>query len=175
MNRLVMAVCVWVVIVGGLAAYTQLRDRFRRPPVAAIQAVAAPGRFEVEITPTFDVAGGVDPFALETTHQPALVLSLNGREILRQEQPLAAGRPFRAPITRGQNGLRVGANEFYVQFKTPTDHGERAHGARLRLLRDGTAVADETVWASPGATLTAAVPLTVSAVQAATAETAEDR
>ena len=143
-------ILVWVIIIGGLAVYMRTRDHFNSPPEHAYEIEEAPGEFTLELTPTFDAQGGVDEFALEPVEQPAFVLSLGKREITSYEKTARAGVPIEITWDTDAIPVEVGENEFHIRMTTPTDDEQVAHGARLRLLRDGAEVGSQTIWARPG-------------------------
>jgi hypothetical protein len=157
--RPVYAVLVWVVILGGLWVYTEARDHFDRPTTTAVEIQRAPGKYELELTPTFEAVGGVDPFALETTAKPAIIAKLNGREIARFEQTAAAGIPRRFTWNTSEAPVQFGKNEVYVELSSPAGDANAFRGVRVRLLRDDAPIADEMLWSQPGAPVQGAVAL----------------
>ncbi len=169
--RPVYALLVWVVILGGLWAYTAARDRFDRPSTTAVAIKPAPGNYELELTPTFDAVGGVDPFALETTARPAIVARLNGREIARFDETAQAGIPQRFTWNVNDAPVQIGKNEVYVELSSPAGDASAFRGVRVRLLRDDAAIADEMLWSQPGAAVAGAVRLSIAPSPAEEAHT----
>ena len=152
-------ILIWVVILGGLAIYMQSRQYFS-PPEGNIYVIQpAPGKFSLEITPTFEAAGGVDPFALEPVAKPAFVLSLRGLEIVRYAETIPAGRSVEVTWDLDSSPLEVGGNEFHVQTTTPPADPNAVHGVRLRLLRDGAEVDSRTLWSQPGKPVEGVFPI----------------
>jgi hypothetical protein len=154
---------VWVVILGGLWLYTTARNAVDRAVPTAVEIQPAPGNYELELTPTFDAIGGVDPFALEPTAKPAIVARLNGQEIVRFEQTAASGIPQRFTWDTERSPVQVGKNEVYVELSSPQGDASAFRGVRVRLLRDEAPIADEMLWSQPGAPVQGAVPIDVPA------------
>jgi hypothetical protein len=144
------------VILGGLQLYMLYRPQ--RSHVASHEAEqAAAGRFQVELTLTFDA--GPDEFALDQSDAPALLVQLRGRDVLRRREPLAAGEQIVVDVT----GLVAGRNEFFVQA-TPRDVGASlARAVRVRVLRDDVPLADQTLWSEPGEIVQGAIEVELPA------------
>lgn len=133
-----------VVILGGLQLY--MRNRPSRPEAALLIAeTAAQGQYSLDITLTFDA--GPDPFALDPDAAPSLLVLLRGAEVLRREDAVATG----AVITVSDvQGLVQGANEFFV-VAAPQDRSQPvARAVRVRVLRNGQPLAEQTIWSEPG-------------------------
>ena len=166
-------ILIWVVILGGLGIYMQSREYFSPREEQEYEIEPAPGEFTLEVTPTFDATGGVDPYALDPAPQPAFTLKLDGVEIVRREEPMRAAHPTTIQWDLEKWPLVVGKNEFFIDMPTPqrgddsdaddfsldlddseeadADHGVNAvYGVRLRLLRDGAEVDSQTLWSEPG-------------------------
>ena len=152
-------ILVWVVILGGLAVYMNTRDYLNPRTEHVYEIQPAPGEFILEVTPTFDVQGGVDDFSLDATSQPAFVVSLGGEDIITHEQSARAGIPIALKWDTDRTPLEVGKNEFHIEMTTPADEIDVAHGVRLRLLRDGAEVAASTLWAEPGLPVKGILPI----------------
>jgi hypothetical protein len=119
-----------------------------RPRPAAVIAAFEPtaaGIFTVEVTLTF--AAGPDPFALDLDDAPALVVSFRGRDLLRRTEEIPAGQPIRIESVEG---LVAGANEFYVAATPTAQDAAVARAIRVRILRDGATVAEQSLWSAPG-------------------------
>jgi hypothetical protein len=155
------ALLVWVLILGGLWAYIEARDAFDQPATTAIHVQPAPGEYALELTPTFDATGGIDPFALEPTAKSAIVVRLNGREIVRFEENAPAGIPQRFTWNVDDAPVEVGRNELNVELSTPEGDARALRGVRVRLLRDDATIADEMIWSQPGAPVMGDVDLIV--------------
>ena len=142
--RPILAILVAVTILGGLSLYMSVRRSAwagRSTPVIEI----APGRFDVEVTLTFEA--GPDPFALSATDAPSLSVLLAGTELLRETDTIESGK--RQTIQDVQ-GLEVGTNEFLVQANPADTSGDLSRALRVRILRDLIPVADQTIWSEPG-------------------------
>ena len=146
--RLTLAVLIWLVFVGGLGIYTHYRDATVRAarPIVEIQTVE--GNYAIEITTTFAVEP--DPFAVQTDElgqQPALVVRLGQREILKITDRLAAGTPIRIePLL----GLVEGTNETYLEASSRLEQVGESQAVRVQILRDGQTIAEQTFWSLPG-------------------------
>lgn len=157
--RLLAVIAIWIVILGGLALYMQSRDVFSPAPENVYEIQPAPGVFTLEVIPTFDAQGGVDPFGEELTSKPSLILLLRDEEIVRFEQPMPAAIPTTITWDLEKWPLEEGDNEFFIEMLTPQrdefavdseDNVEAVYGVRLRLLRDGVEVDRQTLWSEPG-------------------------
>ena len=63
-------------------------------------------------------------------------------------------------IRTGVN-LIAGFNEFYVKASPPMSESHLDHGLRVRLLENGSALVDRTLWAEGGAVVAGTVSLTL--------------
>jgi hypothetical protein len=159
--RPVLAVAIWIVIIGGLAGYMQVREQARA--VRTIEAKEASGTFALEVTISFPLEP--DPFALRSgAEQPAaLILKLNGSEILRVNERVDARKPITLdPVPH----LHVGPNEFYIEANPPVDSIDRPYAVRVRLMRDGQSAMDRSFWAEPGARIADAFAVEVQEARA---------
>ncbi|MFC1834278.1 hypothetical protein ACFL2Q_06030 [Thermodesulfobacteriota bacterium] len=151
------AILIWVILIGGLTAYMHGRTRTVKAP--EFQARSAEGSYSVEAVTTFSAEP--DPFALRTGSEEgptALLIKVNGKEILRRDENVPRGRPV---IAKDVPGIHEGLNEFYVEAAPPLSQADQAHAVRVRILRDGEPVAERTLWAEPGLKIAATVPLDV--------------
>jgi hypothetical protein len=168
------AVVVWVVILAGLWLYTLARDAAHRPSTTAIKILPAPGVYELELTPTFDAVGGRDRFNPLDPPHAALTASLHGRQIVRFEESAPAGLPQRftwdtsdVPVVIGKNELLVTANapprDRSASAGKAESEAQKFCGVRVRLLRDGAAIADQMLWSEMGKSVEGDVDLIVAA------------
>lgn len=157
--RLLAVILIWVAILGGLALYMQSRKFFSPTEENVYVIQPAPGEFTLEVTPTFDAQGGVDPFALDPVAQPAFVLSLRGKEIVSYDETALAGQPIEVSWDSEDAPLEVGGNEFHIKMTTPTADANTVYGVRLRLLRDGAEVDSRTLWSQPGSPVDGVFPI----------------
>lgn len=137
------AILVVVTILGGMQAYMTYRPR-PQAASAVIQETSARGSFSVEVTPSFDA--GPDQFALELDDAPSLIVQFRGKEILSHRDAIDAGT---AVTVDDVSGLVVGGNEFFVRA-TPATLNDISLAIRIRILRDGSPLADQTLWSEPG-------------------------
>lgn len=153
--RPVIAIFVWILIIGGLWTYTHTRETVTE--AETFQLRPATGKYSLEIVPTFDMQP--DPFALQVddTAKTALLVQLNGSDIIRETDRVEAGSPIR--VTDIENVVE-GPNEFFIEAGPPLEQSNRAHAIRVRLKRGDSTVVDETVWSEPGNRIAATVPFT---------------
>jgi hypothetical protein len=153
--RILLAVTIWVLFVGGLSLYMHRLDRAVSGGPGVVEPERAAGDYTIVVTPGFAVEP--DPFALATDDSetpPALIVRLGGEEIYRSGDRLGGGRPIM--IEPGEN-LVIGSNEIYVEASPPADEYDMDHAVRVQVLRDETAVAEETFWAGGGNRVTGAL------------------
>lgn len=146
--RLILVVAIWIVIVGGMWTYVWQRD-------AAVVGTAvekpvielSSQKYSLEITPTFSVEE--DPFALDTseTGSEQLELRLNGTQVTLANIQLERGQ---SQLIENLQGVVDGHNEIYLKASPPLSQHMLNHGIRLRLLEDGAAIVDQTIWNSRG-------------------------
>ena len=158
--RLFAAAVISIGLLGGLSAYMHVKARWR-VEVPVYEPPAASGVYSIEVTPSFSTQR--DPFALdlgEAEDAPAtLKVSLGERIVLRQTGAIEAGETLRAePV----DGIRIGKNQLHLSVAVPEDKLTGSHAVRLRILRDGVQVADETVWSEPGQPVSGEVTLEVA-------------
>ena len=157
--RLVAVISIWIVILGGLALYMQSRYVLSPSPENVYEIQPAPGVYTLEVIPTFDAQGGIDPFGEQLIAKPAFTLLLRGDEIVRHEESMQAAVPTTVTWDTERWPLQVGDNEFFIELPTPQrdefavdaeENVEKVYGVRLRLLRDGAEVDSQTLWSEPG-------------------------
>jgi len=155
--RPILAFLIWVVFIGGLAAYMHTRETAAR--VRPVELKSAVGSYALEITPTFNVEP--DPFALRTddgTSDKALLIRVNGQDILKMSDRVERGSPIRVePLT----GLVDGANEIYLEATPPIEVAGRSFALRVRLFRDGSEFADRTFWTEGGSKIATSFPVKI--------------
>jgi hypothetical protein len=144
--RPLLAVAVSVVILGGMALYMQ-----RRPQTGSVVVERkAEGVYSLEITLSFDA--GPDEFALSADDQPSVLVKFRDSELLKLTDRIPAGEPIVIERVEGivAGPGAAGRNEFYVAA-TPAESGANVSRAlRVRVLRDGEPVADQSLWSEPG-------------------------
>ena len=141
--RPVFALLVAISILGGIKFYMEVRPR-SQPVSVEIQQRMAKGQFAVEVTLSFDA--GPDPFALDVSDAPSVLVRLAGADVLRRQDNVPAGQLLRVDDV---TGVVAGDNEFLIQA-TPQAGADRAHALRVRVLRDGNPIAQSTLWSEPG-------------------------
>lgn len=145
-----LAVAVWVVILGGLFVYSRARHLIVPAPEPAKTIKPLPGKFSLELTPTYDVPAG-DDFATEASNKSdPIVLKLNGHEIFRRSTPAPGGIPIPITWDTELSPVNEGENEFFVSANPSDATYLGAPAVRVQLLRDGEEVAEETLWGGEG-------------------------
>jgi hypothetical protein len=147
--RPVLAVLIWVALIGGLSAYMHAREKIN--PARSYEARAVTDAFALEVTTTFDLEP--DPFALKTDTEstaPALLIRVNGKEAFRRNDRVDRGVPFRLePVP----ALIQGHNEIYLEANPPMENADRSLAVRVRVFRGLTPVADQSIWSESGSTV----------------------
>ena len=155
--RPLIALILSATILLGVHFYLRFAESLRSGRVVQLEETAATGIYSAEITLTFPAQA--DEFSLEPT---SLVLRQQGKELLRRDDLVPAGEPIVIPQIQG---IIEGPNEFYFEC-VPRNEGEPvARAVRVRLLRDGVEVADETLWAPPGQVPRGRITLNVPATR----------
>ena len=155
--RPLLAIAVWVVLIGGLSWYMQTRQEVRA--VAGFQPTALETKLTLEVTPSFAVRP--DPFALQTDEGDkavALLIRLNGRDVLKKSEKLAGGSQIKVDDVQG---LVEGRNEFYVEANPPLNEASQSHAVRIRVKRENETLAERTLWSEPGSRIAATFSLEV--------------
>lgn len=153
--RIVLALLIWVVLAGGLALYMHNRSTVQSAPEMVLHA--AHGEFAVEVTTTFPLEP--DPFALRSDGNEdasALVVRVNGREVLRRTERVEPGAPI---VVERITGLAQGDNEFYVEATPPLNMVGRSQAVRVRVLQDSSVIADHSLWSDQGNRIAAVFPV----------------
>jgi hypothetical protein len=147
--RPLLALLLSLAIFGAVAGYLQFARAVQRRTAAetvhAAESVAE-GKFSLEATLSFD-AGADTAFSLDPTKSMAVRVQFRGRELLKIDEPVAAGTPLRMDEVEG---IVPGPNEFYLEAHPANQGLPLAHAARMRVFRDGHPIADETLWSEPG-------------------------
>lgn len=137
-----------VVILGGVDLFLRSHNATDgKLPSAGATVISAPGEFEIEITLTCDL--GPDEFSLEdVAKSPSLLVRLNGQGLVSHtDTVLASDTPLRfGPV----QGMAAGVNELYVQASLGELGLDRPCSIRVRVLRDGSVVAEKSIWPAAG-------------------------
>ncbi len=166
MFRLLAAALVSTLILGGLSLFIDRRDPRADIDVTPRAARVAEGKFSLDVTLSFSPASD-DPFALFTKNaekKPTLVVQLNGHQVLATRDAVPAGELITVPDV---SGVGVGDNEILVEADPPLEDANRSHAVRVRVLRDGQPIAEQTSWSEPGTRLVARMRLNVPEVKQA--------
>ena len=141
--RPLLAIVLTTGILGGLQAFLSFRKT--DGPYVGAQLIQATGEYALELTLSFDA--GPDPFGLDAEDTPSVLVSLAGQELLRRTDTISASQPLLIPSVAG---LVVGRNEIFVQASSADTSSLRPRALRLRVLRDGTSLAEQSLWANSG-------------------------
>ncbi len=129
----------------GVRMYLNLASSLRGgAKVVTVDQTAAEGQYSVDVTLTFDAQA--DEFALEPV---SLVLRHQDKTLLERKELVPAGEPL---VVDDVAGLVEGRNEFYFACIPRAEGGQVARAVRIRVLRDGAVVVDQTLWAEAGQT-----------------------
>lgn len=126
---------------------------------ARYESHSVEGVFALQVTTTFAVEP--DPFALRTERNEAsaLLVKLNGNEILRKTDKVQAGAPIRVePVP----GLIDGRNEFYLEANPPVGLANLSYAVRVQLFRDEQLVAERSFWSEPGSRIASSFQVSIS-------------
>jgi hypothetical protein len=137
------AILLAILILGCVKAYTLFENSLPSPVVLSNTQDRAAGKFSVDITPTFDAAP--DDFALEPL---SVLIQLQGQELFRSQERLPAGN---AIVVEDVEGVVEGANSFFIKIAPAESDFTSQRAVRIRVLRDGESVSEETLWSEPGA------------------------
>ncbi len=155
MRVIVTPLLIWVIGIGGLSLYMHTRQVVGTQENAEMRVQRTPeGTFGLDITLSFTAQP--DSFGIKTdeTEKPtSLLVRLNGKEILRRHDEVAAGSPVLVEPVRG---LVDGVNEFYVESSPPSGEAPRAQAVRLRCFRDGKELIEHTDWTEASGNISAA-------------------
>jgi hypothetical protein len=169
------ALIVVLTTLGSVALYCYFVETLPARPSSEDVLLVAEGKFNVEITLTFD-ANADTAFVIDPT---SVLVSLEGRNLINSSEAFTAGRPV---IAEDVAAVKVGPNEFWVEvhagdaadegrdsFSIGLDEtaGEEkvavARAVRVRILRDGIPIAEQTLWSEPGEPVEGKVSVVVPA------------
>jgi hypothetical protein len=161
--RLVVALSVMIISLLSVECY--LRFSGARDVVAPTQYVqpdAAPGKYSLELTLSFDATADEFSFSFAepddqqpSESQVSLLVKLDGQELTRLEETV----PADSPVVIQDIPVHEGTNEFFLEIAPNAD----APGAvRLQIKRDDQVVGQQVFWAEAGEPLADTWSLTVS-------------
>ena len=151
--RPLIALVVAVIILGSVEAYVQFHKSLPKPQAVQSRFQLAEGKFSVDLTPTFEARP--DEFDLD----PASVLvELHGKELFRSRDVVKQGEPI---VIDEVPGVAEGSNSFYIKVAPGNQGSSAMRAVRVRVLRDGQSVAEQTLWSEPGAPVEGVVEVLV--------------
>lgn len=134
---------------GSVKAFTMFQSSLPAPQVVQPIVHAAEGKFSVDVTLTFDAHA--DPFVFPNA---SVIIRLgkdesgkNAREIFRSTETIKAGTPI---LIDDVAELQEGYNPFEVDVFPGDEELDLHHAVRVRVLRDGIPIVEETIWSAPG-------------------------
>lgn len=145
MMRVLGALLVSVAILGGLWTFLMLRNQ-QRPTLAPRQVTRVSDEYEIEVTLTFDAEP--DDFALDPNGSASMIVEHQGDTVYARVEPIEAGTSIGVPL---QDRLVVGANELYIRVTPSAEAAPIQRAIRVRVQQGDFIVADESIWAEPGA------------------------
>ncbi len=137
------AIVTSAVILGGLQLYMVLRERYR-PPAPTFVERFTEDAYGMELTLTFRAARDAFEFDDEG---PVLSVLFRGDIVFAADDAVDANVPV---VVDNIPGIVVGANEFVVHALTGGTDWDTSHAVRIRLLRNGLPIAEQTLWSDPG-------------------------
>jgi hypothetical protein len=145
--RLVAAILISAGLLGSMAVYLHALSQ-RHVELHFVEPPPAKAVYTLEITPGYK-SGANDPFApnFGDAEQPSLVVKLAGQEIFATSETLEAGKPIRIESVPG---LKAGANRLLVTATVSPEQSRRANAVRVVVLRGLVEHHRETIWSSPG-------------------------
>lgn len=155
MRRIVAAILIWVLVVGGTWLYLRVNEDRAQARLGDAPVTALVDGYRVELVTTFSATP--DPFALQlddAAAPTALLVRLNGTEVLRRADDVAAGESI---LIDPLGPVLAGNNELYVEASPPGEVAGLSHALRVRVYHGYRTVADTTLWNEPGASLSGGV------------------
>ncbi|MCP4455329.1 MAG: hypothetical protein GY809_28040 [Planctomycetes bacterium] len=152
--RVITAIVIWVVILGGVTSFQHHRKMLRASQATGQlpAAEAASAVYSLTVTPTFKAEP--DPFALQTdttAASAALVVRMAGTDLLRVTDQVEAGKALRI---KALPDIQVGLNEIYIEGAPPTTQGQQRHAVLVELFRNGIWIQQASFWSVPGGKVT---------------------
>jgi hypothetical protein len=146
--RIIAAILVWVLFLGGMSLYMHAREHSDTVSIKPSGFQIAKDRYSLEITPTFSLQP--DPFALQLDNdntQYTLLVRMGKKEILKISDRMEAGAPIKIdPL----EGVTVGYNELYIEASPSIELSSQSQAVRVRILRGNQSVFEKTIWTIPG-------------------------
>ncbi len=143
--RPILAIMVWVTLIGGLYGYMEHREPAKK--AGPVETHLVEESYAVEIIPTFKAEK--DPFALQSDDDEVevLTLKLNGEKIFGVSEGIESGIPIKV---KGIDNIIKGVNEFHLLASPKISGRPSAHAVRFRLFKGLTPVLERTIWSEPG-------------------------
>jgi hypothetical protein len=161
--RILAAVIIWIVFLGGLILFLSFRDSTVTPSSSPVALKQVEASYALLVTTAFALEP--DPFAVRTDDKdrpPALLVRMGNYEILRETDRLAAGTSLRVePVS----GLVLGDNELYLQASPPIEEADKNHAIRLQILFNNRVIAEKIFWSPPGGKPAGTFRFTLTALQ----------
>ena len=147
--RPLLAIGIAAAILGTVEAYMLFQASLPHPKLERIEQPAA-GKFALDLTLTFAAqADNFEPHSLQVLFA--------GQEVLSKTDPLPPGTPVVVDLPT----LVEGQNELFIQAGVGESDSKVARAVRARILRDGTPIAEQTLWSEPGEPVAGAMTIDV--------------
>ncbi len=146
--RPVLVVVIGALTLGSVKAFTMFQSSLPAPQVVQPVVHEAEGKFSVDVTLTFDAHA--DPFVFPNA---SAIIKLgqdesgNAKEIFRSTETIKAGTPI---VIDDVTDIKEGHNPLEVSVFPGNDEFELHHAVRVRVLRDGVPIVEQTIWSPPG-------------------------
>lgn len=144
--RLIAVLLIALFVFGTIAAYERFVASLPRFESTEHELAKAEGKFSVELTLSFNAE--VDAFA--AGDEAAVLVRMAGDDLIRHTEPLTAGETLRASDVQQ---VVAGRNAFFVRALPAESEREHPCVARVKILRDGEVVAENSIWSAPGEVL----------------------
>ncbi len=138
--RPLLAIAIAVAVLGGVKLY--MVQRKAAPRVEVSDEKEAQGIFSLEMTLPFDA----QPDTTFSVRGVAVLVQMNGRDLLRLTEPVSAGTPL---VVDRIAGVDAGQNELYVEVMPAVEQRFVANAVRVRVRQDGRTIAEESLWGEP--------------------------
>jgi|GEM_PF-5202706 len=163
--RIVYAMLVWLIFLGGVGFYMQSRSDAAAPLRPETTSRPTVADYVLRLRATFVAAA--DPFAIDVSPAEEAVpveVRVNGRpQTVNLAHDLETGAVYRVdPVT----GLQPGENEIYVAATPDPAEADGTHALRLEVLWQGRIFAEKTLWSDATGRIAGVCGVTVQSAAA---------
>jgi hypothetical protein len=140
-------------VFGTLLGYERFVAMLPQASKTSHELTPAAGQFSLELILSFDATR--DEFNMPD--DPALLVRMSGRDLFRADEVDTT-----EPVTiNNVAGVVAGQNSFFVRAVPDAKSIRHACAVRIRILRDGATLAENTIWSTPGDIVAGEVALEV--------------